>query len=93
VQVKFLLAFFAERRSGIGSYSPSTWIISNSFNKYRLKTLSLHNLDIIKNADYLIDIGPEAGSRGGEIVCMGMPEEVAEHPTSYTAEYLKPLLK
>jgi len=52
-----------------------------------------HNLDIIKNADYLIDIGPEAGSRGGEIVSMGMPEEVAEHPTSYTAEYLKPLLK
>lgn len=52
-----------------------------------------HNLDIIKNADYLIDIGPEAGSRGGEIVCMGTPEEVAQHPTSHTAEYLKECLQ
>jgi excinuclease ABC subunit A len=52
-----------------------------------------HNLDVIKNADYLIDIGPEAGSRGGEVICMGTPEEVAKHPTSYTAKYLKPLLK
>lgn len=52
-----------------------------------------HNLDVIKNADFLIDIGPLAGSRGGELVCMGTPEEVANHPTSLTAHYLKPVLK
>jgi len=48
-----------------------------------------HNLDVIANADYLIDLGPEAGSGGGHIVCQGTPEEVAKHPSSYTAKYLK----
>jgi excinuclease ABC subunit A len=52
-----------------------------------------HNLDMIKNADFLIDIGPLAGSHGGELVCMGTPEEVAHHSTSLTAHYLKPVLK
>ncbi len=51
-----------------------------------------HNLDVIKTADHLIDLGPEGGDRGGQIVVTGTPEQVAEHPTSYTGYYLKPLL-
>ena len=52
-----------------------------------------HNLDVIKTADYIIDLGPEGGSGGGEIVVTGTPEEVAECKASYTGKYLKPLLK
>jgi excinuclease ABC subunit A len=48
-----------------------------------------HNLDIIKSADYLIDLGPESGADGGEIVAVGTPEEVAVHPGSHTGRYLK----
>jgi excinuclease ABC subunit A len=51
-----------------------------------------HNLDIIKIADHLIDMGPEGGERGGEIVAVGTPEEVAEVPASYTGQFLKPYL-
>ena len=51
-----------------------------------------HNLDVIKTADYLIDLGPEGGAKGGEIVCTGTPEEVAACPASYTGKYLKKLL-
>ena len=48
-----------------------------------------HNLDVLKTADYLIDLGPEGGDRGGEIVAAGTPEEVAAHLESYTGQYLK----
>ena len=48
-----------------------------------------HNMDVIKLADYVIDMGPEGGDRGGEIICQGTPEEVAQCPTSYTGLYLK----
>ncbi|MCP5088493.1 MAG: excinuclease ABC subunit UvrA [Rhodobacteraceae bacterium] len=51
-----------------------------------------HNLDVIKTADHIIDIGPEGGDGGGEIVATGTPEEVAENPKSYTGQYLKELL-
>lgn len=51
-----------------------------------------HNLDVIKNADYIIDIGPEGGDAGGEIVAAGTPEDIAACETSYTGKYLKPLL-
>ncbi len=51
-----------------------------------------HNLDVIKNADYLIDLGPDAGDLGGELICSGRPEEIAEHPTSWTSKYLKKAL-
>ena len=51
-----------------------------------------HNLDVIKTADWIIDMGPEGGARGGEVLAVGTPEEVAEHPASYTGKYLKPLL-
>lgn len=52
-----------------------------------------HNLDIIKRADHIIDLGPEGGSAGGEIVAQGTPEEVVQNPASFTGQYLKPLLK
>lgn len=52
-----------------------------------------HNLDIIKSADYIIDLGPEGGSGGGEIVAAGTPEEVAQCSGSYTGYYLKPILE
>ena len=52
-----------------------------------------HNLDLIKNADYVIDIGPEGGERGGKIVAKGTPEDVANNPKSYTGQYLKRVLK
>lgn len=48
-----------------------------------------HNLDVIKSADYLIDLGPEGGVGGGTIVATGTPEEVAKNPNSYTGQYLK----
>ncbi|HVZ87921.1 MAG TPA: excinuclease ABC subunit UvrA [Polyangia bacterium] len=51
-----------------------------------------HNLDVIKTADYIIDVGPEGGSRGGEIVAAGTPEEVARVAGSYTGQFLAPLL-
>ena len=52
-----------------------------------------HNLDVIKVADHIIDLGREGGSGGGEIVVSGTPEEVAECSNSYTGKFLKPLLK
>ena len=52
-----------------------------------------HNLDVIKTADYIIDIGPEGGDRGGTIVATGTPEEVAENPKSYTGVYIKKMLE
>ncbi|ALF08719.1 excinuclease ABC subunit UvrA [Parageobacillus thermoglucosidasius] len=52
-----------------------------------------HNLDVIKTADYIIDLGPEGGEQGGQIVATGTPEEVAEAKHSYTGRYLKPILE
>ena len=51
-----------------------------------------HNLDVIKTADHIIDLGPEGGDGGGTIVCTGTPEEVAACPQSYTGQYLKRML-
>jgi len=51
-----------------------------------------HNLDVIKTADWIIDLGPEGGDGGGTVVATGTPEDIAAHPTSYTGNYLKPLL-
>ena len=52
-----------------------------------------HNLDVIKNADWLIDLGPEGGDGGGQVVATGTPEEVAQVKESYTGQYLKPVLE
>ncbi len=51
-----------------------------------------HNLDVIKTADYIIDLGPEGGDRGGKVIAVGTPEEVSKIPASYTGEYLKKVL-
>jgi len=52
-----------------------------------------HNLDVIKTADWIVDLGPEGGVRGGEIVAAGTPEDVAEEPRSFTGGYLKSMLE
>jgi excinuclease ABC subunit A len=51
-----------------------------------------HNLDVIKTADYIIDMGPEGGDGGGQVIAKGTPEEIAKSPISYTGKYLKKLL-
>ena len=52
-----------------------------------------HNLDVIKVADYIVDLGPEGGSGGGTVVAEGTPEQVAQNPASFTGEFLKRILK
>jgi hypothetical protein len=52
-----------------------------------------HNLDVIKTADYLIDLGPEGGDKGGTLVAIGTPEEVAANPASFTGAFLAPVLR
>ena len=52
-----------------------------------------HNLDVIKTADWIIDIGPEGGDGGGRIVATGTPEDVADIEASHTGRYLRPMLK
>jgi excinuclease ABC subunit A len=51
-----------------------------------------HNLEVIKTADHLIDLGPEGGDGGGKLVAAGPPEEVAQHPDSHTGRFLRGLL-
>ena len=48
-----------------------------------------HNIELIKCADYIIDLGPEGGKKGGQVLCTGTPEQVAKHQKSYTAKFLK----
>jgi excinuclease ABC subunit A len=52
-----------------------------------------HNLDVIKTADYIIDIGPEGGEGGGTVIAKGTPEEVAKNKKSYTGQFVKKYLK
>jgi len=52
-----------------------------------------HNLDVIKSADWLIDLGPEGGDRGGTVIATGTPEQVAQVPESYTGQYVKKVLE
>lgn len=52
-----------------------------------------HNLDVIKCADHIIDMGPDGGDKGGNIVCSGTPEDICKCKESITGKYLKPLLK
>jgi len=51
-----------------------------------------HNLDVIKTADWIVDLGPEGGDRGGTVVAAGTPEQVAQVDASYTGQYLRALL-
>ena len=52
-----------------------------------------HNLDVIKVADYIIDLGPDGGDAGGKVIAIGTPEEVSKNKNSYTGQYLKKVLK
>ena len=52
-----------------------------------------HNLDVIKTADYIIDLGPEGGDKGGTVVATGRPEDIVKVPASYTGKFLRPLLE
>jgi excinuclease ABC subunit A len=52
-----------------------------------------HNMDVIKNSDWIIDLGPEGGDEGGRIVATGTPEKIAASPGSYTGKYLKKIIK
>ena len=51
-----------------------------------------HNLDLIKTCDYIIDLGPEGGEKGGEILCVGTPEQIVKNEMSYTGKFLKKYL-
>ena len=51
-----------------------------------------HNLDVVKSCDYLLDLGPEGGAAGGEVLAQGTPEELAENSKSYTGKFLKKML-
>ena len=52
-----------------------------------------HNLDVIKTADHIIDLGPESGDNGGEVIAVGTPEQISEVKNSYTGQFLKPILE
>ena len=52
-----------------------------------------HNLDLIKTADYIIDLGPESGEKGGEVIAIGTPEQIIKNEKSYTGKFLKKLLE
>ena len=52
-----------------------------------------HNLDVVKRADHIIDLGPDGGFKGGEIIAEGTPEEIAQIKNSYTGQYLKKMIK
>lgn len=81
----------------VGLHLDDVRVLLNCFHQLVAKGHSLivieHNLEIIKNADYVIDLGPEGGERGGYVVAQGTPEEVAEAPGSLTGQYLKKILK
>lgn len=84
-----------EPTTGLHAYDCKKLI--NVFNKIVDKKATMvvieHNLDIIKNADYIIDLGPEGGENGGKIIATGTPEEVSKNAKSYTGKYLKDILK
>ncbi len=67
-------------------------VLSSLVDKGNTVLVIEHNLDVIKTADWIVDMGPSGGNKGGTVVATGTPEEVAAHPESFTGEFLKPLL-
>jgi excinuclease ABC subunit A len=67
-------------------------VLSSLVDKGNTVLVIEHNLDVIKTSDWIVDMGPEGGSRGGTVIAEGTPEEVAAHPDSYTGQFLAPLL-
>ena len=84
-----------EPTTGLHSYDVSKLIdiLQRFANNGNTVVVIEHNLDVIKVADYIIDMGPEGGEEGGTIVATGTPEEVAKNKKSYTGQYLKKMLK
>ena len=64
-------------------------VIQKLVNKGNTVIIIEHNMDVIKSADYIIDMGPEGGEKGGQIICNGTPEEIVKCKESFTGEYLK----
>ena len=64
-------------------------VLNRLVNKGNTVIIIEHNMDVIKTADYIIDIGPEGGGAGGKVICTGTPQEIAKHPTSETGKFLK----
>jgi excinuclease ABC subunit A len=64
-------------------------VLQKLVNKGNTVLVIEHNMDVIKSADYIIDLGPEGGEKGGRIIAKGTPEEVAKNPASYTGKFLK----
>ena len=89
------LYFFDEPTTGL--HFEDTARLLASFNRLVDQGHSIilieHNLDVIKSADWIIDVGPEGGYGGGTIVCSGTPEQVAAHPDSHTGRYLTKVLR
>jgi len=67
-------------------------VLTRLVNKGNTVLIIEHNMDVIKFADHIIDLGPEGGDRGGSIICEGSPEEIISHDASYTAKYLRQAL-
>ena len=67
-------------------------VLSSLVDKGNTVLVIEHNLDVIKTADWIVDMGPAGGNKGGTVVATGTPEEVAEHKASFTGEFLRPLL-
>ena len=78
-------------RLGLREHGP-TFIVPAKVEQGNSVVVIEHNLDVIKTADYVLDLGPGGGVRGGEVVASGTPEQVVEVPESFTGQYLAPLL-
>jgi excinuclease ABC subunit A len=68
-------------------------VLSSLVDKGNTVLVIEHNLDVIKTSDWIVDMGPEGGSRGGTVIAEGTPEEVAANPDSYTGQFLAPILE
>ena len=68
-------------------------IVSNLVERGNTVIIIEHHMDVISNAHWIIDMGPEGGDEGGKIVAKGTPKDLANHPTSHTARYLRKYLK
>ena len=74
-------------------FNPCEWMWYNVWSISNSVIVIEHNLDVIRCSDWIIDLGPDGGDKGGEIIAEGIPEDVANNPTSHTAKYLKKVLK
>ena len=73
-------------------YTLEACFLSGSFAQGNTVIVIEHNLEVIKTADWIVDLGPEGGDKGGKVIASGTPEQIVEVKESYTGEYLKPHL-